>query len=158
MLAKRALTMALAFLLAVPPFVVGAALGTVTGNVVLKSGKPAADVDLELVNLDTGRSTAVRSDSVGAFKVSLDPGTYDVTVGGDYTLIRGPRGLTVAADATVSAEVVVEKKDRKLAAAVPGGGGGGLSTANKVALGVFAAGLATAVVVVNANKVASPSR
>jgi hypothetical protein len=60
------------------------------------AGTPAADVELRLVDVASGRVSVAKSDANGAFRVSLAPGVYSLEAGG-YAVASGPHLVTATA-------------------------------------------------------------
>lgn len=170
---KKAFAAALVTLLAVPPVLPAAPLATLNGTVTSVTGKPAAQLDLELVSLDNGRVARVQTDATGAFKAGLEPGLYSVTPARRaYSVVRGPRVVSLAAGTAISAELAVsgvqdppvpeEDKDRKTGGLLPGSsssstGKSGLGAGDKFAIAAFTGGLAFAAIKAATHK-SSPSR
>src|SRR5262245_2908336 len=103
---KSALVLVLVGLMAVPP-ASSASLATLTGLVTSAAGKPASGVELDLVNLDTGHVVTVRTDGSGAYRAQLDPGPYTVSARQGYSVARGPRLVTLAADQFFTADLAL---------------------------------------------------
>ena len=154
---KKALTLALATLLAAPAAVPAAPLAILNGTVTSVTGRPAASVDLELVSLDNGRVSRVQTDATGAFKAGLEPGLYTVTPSRRaYVVVRGPRVVSLAAGTAVSAELSVsgvqdpaaQEQDRDTGGAVLPSTPtkSGLSAADITAISVFSGALVFATV------------
>lgn len=169
---KKAFSAALVTLLAAPPMLPAAPLAILNGTVTSVTGKPAAQLDLELVSLDSGRVARVQTDATGAFKAGLEPGLYSVTPARHtYSVVRGPRVVSLAAGAAISAELAVsgvqdppvpeEDKDRKTGGLLPGSssspGKSGLSATDIAAITVFSSALVFAAVKAGTYK-NSPSR
>jgi hypothetical protein len=89
------------------PAVPATSLATLTGVATSPAGRPAAGVDLDLVNLDTGRVVTVRTDGAGAFRTQLDPGPYTVTARHGVTVVRGPRLVQLAAGQALAADLAL---------------------------------------------------
>jgi len=162
----KAFVVALVTLLAAPPAIPAAPLATLSGTVTSVSGRPAAQVDLELVSLDTGRVARVQTDATGAFKAGLEPGLYSVTPARRaYVVVRGPRVVSLAAGTAVSAELalsgvqdpaVQESQDRSAAGMTPSSARS-LSAADIAAITAFSGALVFATVKAATYK-NSPSR
>lgn len=156
-MSRRALfALVLAGLLAAPPPILGSSLATLSGVASSAGGRPLVGVDLDLVNLDTGQVTTVRTDGSGTFKARVDPGLYALAARGGYAVVRGPRSAHLVAGQALSADLALaslredssagsddeeNKKKRRRGAAV--------------FLGVTLVGLATAAAIL---AVHSPSR
>lgn len=104
---RGVLAVTLGGLLAVPPGAPAAQLAMLRGTVTTLAGARVSGVDLELVSLDTGRLTQVRTDGAGGFEARLDPASYKIELQGGYTIVRGPRTVSIAAGDTLPAEIVV---------------------------------------------------
>lgn len=154
--AKRRMVMAVTLLLVVPPPAPAAGPATLAGLVTTDEGNPAVGVQFELVNLDTGRAVTVQTDSNGAFKTGLEPGSYRIEAPQGYSILRGPRLASVASGEVSSVDLVITPSGPPPGAVVGGagaaaGGAAGVGAAG-VAAGVAggaagAAGLSTALVV-----------
>lgn len=157
-MSHRALfALVLAGLLAAPPPILGSSLATLSGVASSAGGRPLVGIDLDLVNLDTGQVTTVRTDGSGTFKARVDPGLYALAARGGYAVVRGPRSVHLVAGQALSADLALaslredppvgsnededNKKKRRRGAAV--------------FLGVTFVGLATAAAIL---AVHSPSR
>ncbi len=101
-----------------PPAGGGATFGTVTGHV--KSypcapverpgspcaGRPAAHVEIDFT-AGSGRPVRAITDAAGVYVVQLQPGRYNVSMS-VLRVMSGPKSVTVAAGATVTADYVFD--------------------------------------------------
>ena len=139
---RQALAITLGVALAIPPSAPAAESGLLRGTVTRVDGSRVSDADVDLVNLDDGKLTRLRTDGDGAFEASLEVGSYKVELQNKYVVVRGPRMVTVAAGNTMPAELVVAnpqgaaRSDAIAAAANPNRAG------NVAALSLFSSALA----------------
>src|ERR1700677_4374941 len=116
---RKALTFAVACLLAAGSRGQTAGTGTITGTVTDSSGAVIPNATVVITNTDTGVARTIQTNSDGSYTATfLQPGHYEVVVGGgafakfdqrDITLTVG-RPLAIDASlpaATVATEVVV---------------------------------------------------
>jgi hypothetical protein len=105
---RKVLALTLGTALAFAPCAPAAtAPGLLKGTVTTINGSRVADVDVELVNLDSGALTRLRTDANGAFEAQLDPASYKLEVQKGYTIVRGPRSVSLVTGDTTPAEIVV---------------------------------------------------
>lgn len=109
MAVKRLIALALAGTLFVPPTTSHAApLAVLTGVATSLQGNPLTQVELDLVNLDNGKVTPLRTDGVGAFRTAVEAGLYTVDAGrSGYKVARGPRVVSLASGEAGTAEIVL---------------------------------------------------
>jgi Carboxypeptidase regulatory-like domain len=144
MAVRQALAVVLGVALALPPGAPAAGTGLVKGTVVTEAGVPVTGADVDLLSLDNGTSTRLRTNSGGAFEANLEPGSYKVELQKGYVVVRGPEVVALAEGATAPAELVVAS-----AAAAPAQGSQPVDTAvaepsrtgDIIALSVFGAAL-----------------
>lgn len=171
MVVKRCLVLALAGMLFVPPTASPAIpLAVLTGVATSLKGSPLTEVDLDLVNLDNGKVTPMRTDGVGAFRTAVEPGLYTVDAGrSGYKVARGPRLVSLASGRAETAEIVLaslqtsdqeqtDDRDRNATLLLPPSRSGGFfgSKGGILALSLIGVGSIVTVVVLTRN--ASPSR
>lgn len=144
---RQALAVVVGVALALPPGVLAAPTALLKGTVVTVNGVPVTGADVDVLSLDDGTSTRLRTGSDGAFEASLEPGSYKVELQKGYVVVRGPEVVALNAGATAPAELVVAAG----AQATPEGSGtqpaapadGGASqTGNIIALTLFGGALA----------------
>jgi len=97
------------------------AAGTVTGHVQIRTcggayrpeqagcpARPMTGAALSFQLIDSSSASTTRTDSSGAYRIDLTPGTYIVQVmdGSAKRGLAGPRTVTVVADKTVTADFV----------------------------------------------------
>jgi hypothetical protein len=70
----------------------------------LQNGSPVpSGLEVRLVQLETGKVTAVRPDPAGRFAATVDPGLYSFDVGkGGYEIVGGPHVVAALAGATLT--------------------------------------------------------
>jgi hypothetical protein len=179
MMVKRCMVLALAGIVFVPPAASPAIpLAVLTGVVTSLKGSPLTQVDLDLVNLDNGKVTPMRTDGLGAFRTAVEPGLYTVDAGrSGYKVARGPRLVSLASGRAETAEIVLaslqtsdqeqtDDRDRKGAALLlPPSRSGGFfgSKAGILTLSALGVGSIVTIVVLTRNDKddkpnASPSR
>lgn len=145
MSAKRLLAVTLVTLLAAPPPQATASpSATLTGVALSTTGSRLANLDLQLVNLDSGQVSVVQTDGVGSFKARLEPGLYGVDVQKGYTVLRGPRVVRLASGEDLSTEFLVVNLDPQESGGGEGSkpaGAGDPNVANIVAVALFSAAL-----------------
>ena len=80
-------------------------LSTLRGSLRLEdTGGPAGDVEVRLIQLDTGRTVVARASSAGDFELRLEPGLYAVDVGRNgYEIASGPRIVAATEGRALSA-------------------------------------------------------
>jgi hypothetical protein len=144
---RRALAVVLGVGLAVPPSAPAAATALVKGTVVTVAGTPVAGADVDLLSLDSGTATRLRTNGEGAFEASLEPGSYKVELQKGYVVVRGPETLALTAGATQPAELVVSSAVAQNApegtqAPANTAAGGKSQTGNIIALVAFGGALA----------------
>jgi hypothetical protein len=93
--------------LAVPPSAPAATTGQLKGTVTTVAGTPVTGADVELLSLDDGTTTRLRTNGSGAFEADLAPGSYKVELQKGYVVVRGPDVVALTAGATQPAELVV---------------------------------------------------
>jgi hypothetical protein len=121
---RKVLALTLGAALAFAPCAPAAtAPGLLKGTVTAINGSRVADVDVELVNLDSGALTRLRTDANGVFEAQLDPASYKLEVQKGYTIVRGPRSVALVTGDTTPAEIVVTD-----VAAAAGGQGASVAT------------------------------
>ena len=143
---RRALAVTLVALMALPVSAPAAELGPLRGTVTSVDGSGVSGVALEVVSLDSGKSTRLRTDMAGAFEARLDPAPYKLELQGSHVVVRGPRAVSLVAGNTTPADLVVAQT----AAATGSDAAGAAGTPNRkgdvVALVAFSAALAGAAI------------
>jgi hypothetical protein len=142
---RQALAVALGAALVLPPSAFPAAVpGLVKGNVTTLAGTPVSGADVDLLSLDNGTLTRLRTDGGGAFEASLEPGSYKVELQKDYVVVRGPSMVAVASANTAPAELVVASAQAAPEASQPNPAATGAAsrTGDIIAVSVFAGALA----------------
>ncbi|HXM51699.1 MAG TPA: carboxypeptidase-like regulatory domain-containing protein [Candidatus Binatus sp.] len=105
------------------PIVFGASTGTVNGHLQLRAcggayrpeqtecpARPMAGTTVTFQLIDSTSTSTTTTDSSGAYRIDLKPGTYSVQVAEDGSARRGfagftgPRTVTVVAGKTVTAD------------------------------------------------------
>lgn len=88
---KRIAVLSLLGLVGVPLYGMAAPLANLTAVVRSASGAPLAHLQLELVNVDTGRAVVARTNGLGELTAKLETGTYAVNAAGaGYTVLGSP--------------------------------------------------------------------
>ena len=143
---RQALAVVMGVALVLPPGVPAAPTALLKGTVVTVNGVPVAGADVDLLSLDDGTSTRLRTGSGGDFEASLEPGSYKVELQKGYVVVRGPQVVALNAGATAPAELVVAsaqatpEETGTQPSAPPAGAAS--QTGNIIALTVFGAALA----------------
>jgi hypothetical protein len=90
-------------LLSAPP------LSAVSGALRLENGSPLpAGLEVRLVQLETGRVTAVKADPTGRFEATVEPGLYGFDLGkGGYEIVGGPHVVAALPGATLTAALAL---------------------------------------------------
>jgi hypothetical protein len=136
------LAVTLVAMLALPAPAPAVEPGTLRGSVTTVDGVRVSDADLDLVSLDTGKLTRVRTDAAGSFEAQLDPASYKIELQREYVVVRGPRMVAVAAGNVAPAELVVANAAAAQPANEPGPTAGKPSrTGDIVALVAFSSAL-----------------
>lgn len=109
MTVKRLMALVLAGALFAPPTASPAApLAVLTGVVTTLQGNPLTQLELDLVNLDNGKVTPMRTDGIGAFRTAVEAGLYTVDAArSGYKVARGPRVVSLASGQAGTAEIAL---------------------------------------------------
>lgn len=121
--ARRITATGLAVLLALPPGLGSATLGTLKGTVTLQ-GRPLSGIRLALVELESGSIHRVTSGTQGQFEAAVAPGRYVVSAEGQGGIVvaEAPAHVPVTAGRVASARIDLAPVQ------VPDGGAGGAPT------------------------------
>lgn len=103
---RRITAVVLSALLALPPGLSSATLGTLKGTITLQ-GRPLSGISLALVELDSGAVHRVTSGAQGQFEAALAPGRYVVSAEGQGGIVvaEAPAQLPVVAGRVASARI-----------------------------------------------------
>jgi len=107
--ARRVVAAILIGLITASPLFSAPPLSAVTGAVRLANGSPVpAGLEVRLVQLETGKVTAVRPDPSGRFETTVDPGLYGFDVGKEgYEIVSGPHVVAALPGGTLTAALAL---------------------------------------------------
>ena len=122
MTTKKFLGVFLSFAIAVPSNATVTTTGTVRG-VVSMAGRAIEGLPLTLVNVETGKSFAVRSNADGSFTATLPAGSYVFSSPGraGISISRAPLSVDVVSGKVASANVEISSLAMQAPATVPTG-------------------------------------
>lgn len=158
--AKRAMAIVLVIATSLPlPVLAAAPAASLQGRASSVTGSPLANLDLELIHVESGAVRAVRTDAAGSFSATLEPGSYSIEPRGGYTIVRGPRLVTLVPGEVTGAEIALTSQEPELlsSGARTTGAANGMRTGNVVAVALFSGALAAVAIRAATVKRVNPS-